>query len=86
MFFGEETPEHTGKFTAEKLPDGMVVPKEWEVIGIARARPHAEVVRDTTAGSAGTTGPGRTTGGYRIAPRHRTIVRTYYDKKGARAP
>ena len=84
--FGEETPEHTGAFKAEKLPEGMVVPKEWEVIGVTRARPAVGPERDTSPGRAGATGAGTTTGGYRIAPRHRTIVRKYYDKKGTGTP
>jgi hypothetical protein len=84
MVYGEETPEHTEKFKAEKLPNAGIVPEEWEVMGVTRAAPRTDPLRDTGPGGAGSTGAGTVTGGYHIAPRHRKIVRTYYDKKGIR--
>jgi hypothetical protein len=55
-------------------------------IGVGRADPHADPVRDTGAGSAGEEGFGAAAWRRRIAPRHREAVKGFFGDAPPPAP
>jgi len=66
---------------AKRLPPGRVPPRDWSVTGVSRAAPRADPVRDDAReGRDGDTGLGGAASGSRLAPRHRDVVRRFFDK------
>ena len=82
LFYGEESHEKGVSFKAERLPRGFLPSGEWQVTGLSRSRPGVDPKRDAGAGGKGAAGAGRATFRRRVAPRHRAVLRRFFEKKG----
>jgi len=67
----------------ERLPPGARRPAPSVRIGVGRADPKAEMIRDTGPGSAADDGVGAAAWRRRIAPRHRDAVRGFFGGESA---
>ncbi|MBL8728117.1 MAG: hypothetical protein JNM25_06785 [Planctomycetes bacterium] len=64
---------------AMPLPPGQPVPTEWVPLGSRRIEPETAPVANTGGGGQGASGLGGASWQLQLAPRHRAIVRRYFD-------
>jgi hypothetical protein len=72
------TPEGSEAAKPQRLPPGSPAPSPSLRIGLGRAAPETNPVRDGGAGSAADEGFGAASWQRRIAPRHRDAVRAFF--------
>jgi len=73
-----DTKAAEGPFRPERLPPGVPIPQGALRIGIGRAAPQANPVREAGPGAAGATGVGEAAWRRRLAPSVRAVVRDYF--------
>lgn len=71
---------------AMPLPKGAAVPSDWVPIGESRRDPIVDPQASGTAGSAGAAGRLGASWQLDLAPRHRAVVRRYFEAAGQAAP
>ncbi len=71
----------TSALVPTKLPPGRIVPKEWEVTQSRRADPDVAPVRHAPTGGDAAGGAGEAAWRRRLAPRHRDVVREFFDAR-----
>lgn len=79
--FNENFDGDTSALVPTKLPPGRIVPKEWEVTQSRRAEPEVAPVRHAATGGDAAGGAGEAAWRRRLAPRHRDVVREFFDAR-----
>lgn len=79
--FNENFDGDTSALVPTKLPPGRIVPKEWEVTQSRRADPEVAPVRHAAIGGDAAGGAGEAAWRRRLAPRHRDVVREFFDAR-----
>lgn len=79
--FNENFDGDTSALVPTKLPPGRIVPKEWEVTQSRRADPEVAPVRHASTGGDAAGGAGEAAWRRRLAPRHRDVVREFFDAR-----
>lgn len=79
--FNENFDGDTSALVPTKLPPGRIVPKEWEVTQSRRADPEVAPVRHAASGGDAAGGAGEAAWRRRLAPRHRDVVREFFDAR-----
>jgi hypothetical protein len=78
-----DTKAAEGPFRPERLPPGVPIPEGALRIGVGRAAPQANPVREAGPGAAGATGVGEAAWRRRLAPSVRSVVRDYFGPAAA---
>jgi hypothetical protein len=83
LHFTHETQGDKDELKAEKLPPGVGIPDEWQVLGVGRAEPEVDPRRASPAGgvAGAVDGTGQAAWQRRLAPRHRDAVRGFFTKQ-----
>lgn len=82
MTYGDESSDENTKFKETVLPPGLLDKPRDEVIGVTVAAPEVNVEGGVRgARRAGTVATGDETWSRNVRPRHRSVVRKYFDDR-----
>jgi hypothetical protein len=84
MSWGDESDAAGTKFKETVLPPGLLDQPKEEIMGLTRSAPEVDPATAVSRGAARSTDPtaGRETWNRTLRPRHRSVVRKYFDDDG----